>query len=538
MVQFRFFILIVISLNIFQWTIAQKKTSSTKSSTISYPSTTSTSMTIDPFVGGKVGNPGAKIRLSEISIDAVHAWAMEMINRALQKAAIDDFTIHVGAGILTIKSPHIVDAKFAAVEKQMVPPNRIRSRLFNGKFEATGVWQFKANADARWFLSRSMVSGNYHAKVPNGELVMINQLRNADGKPTVMSVETKANFSQYQVDIQGAGNLTTIENCDDPVCSKIRAYYEEAVAAVAKTFIKEVINRKLATFPAKIDIQDDLKLDYSLLFNEPKVTDSDIHGGLEGRVCLRGLNGVPFYPTDLKWTDKKRMVTVEMADYTFNTLLFQTHARQYRFSAVDLLGNSPSTANLLHLNCKAQQQPCLGSVFENTTFDQYPSNATGDLVFKTSGPRPMGVAVRSGQSGSLDGGKGVLEIWIPTLGQEQRYVSSKKKLFSRADVRLMRGDFVPKLQANNITGSVKVSVLELAQSMPQGRMVGDQWLNKLASFAQPILTDMFNAFLRSYAQFPLPMLNGFDCASPEFVVYPRSMQIDCDVRSGGTTGQS
>jgi hypothetical protein len=44
---------------------------------------------------------------------------------------------------------------------------------------------------------------------------------------------------------------------------------------------------------------------------------------------------------------------------------------------------------------------------------------------------------------------------------------------------------------------------------------------------------MFSAFLERYAQFPLPLLDGFKCMSPDFMINRRSMQVDCDFASKG-----
>jgi len=94
----------------------------------------------------------------------------------------------------------------------------------------------------------------------------------------------------------------------------------------------------------------------------------------------------------------------------------------------------------------------------------------------------------------------------------------------------MIGEFTPKLNKNNITGSVKINELVLSQSATY-RSIDNDWLVKLQEFAKPLLTDMFNAFLERYAQFPIPMLDGFECMDPKLSIMVRSMQVSCDVRA-------
>jgi hypothetical protein len=293
------------------------------------------------------------------------------------------------------------------------------------------------------------------------------------------------------------------------------------------------------------------------------------------------------------------MLMFELSDYAFNTLLHQPHAQGYKYSAAELLSNSPSINESLLLNCsmpvtkrrsnfrKADRtggqragagrsttttDSCLGSILSNiSNFDEQQLGTLGDigdLVFKSTSPAPTIVVskspTRTRSSTSItkriranknnkclyyshyegccecdgdcygfccdcygyrhfDGSNGVLEIYGQAVGQQQG------KLLAKADIKSMVGEFTPKLNKNNITGTVQITNLELSQSAT--RSIDNDWLVKLEEFAKPLLTDMFNAFLERYAQFPIPLLDGFECASPELSIMARSMQVSCDVRS-------
>src|SRR5262245_6758297 len=99
-----------------------KKSTTTKSTTSKstpyssstpIPSTSSpVSQWSDPLGGGKYGNPGARLTLSSKSIDAVHNFAAKNISESIKSVQISEFTLPIGTGQLTIKSPQIVDSKF------------------------------------------------------------------------------------------------------------------------------------------------------------------------------------------------------------------------------------------------------------------------------------------------------------------------------------------------------------------------------------------------------------------------------------------
>jgi hypothetical protein len=394
------------------------------------------------------------------------------------------------------------------------------------------------------------MTGGYRATIVNADLNTTNQLtRSSDAKPTAQTIDCKSYLGQFRIDIDGAGNLTTIETCDDPICNTIRGFFEEAVCTIVRTIVKEVINAKLATFPSRVTVfGENNKLDYGLLSNEPKVADSHIQCGLEGKAIWRNSNNVPFSPNPLNFVEKNRMLTFELSDYTFNTLLHQAHS-QGRFSTAESLSHSSSIQQQMALNCNTAPPPvetrkryrmkakalsvrmsqCLGSLFENVTaVEQYSSNVTGDLVYKSNRGAPS-VFVHSAERGFFDGSNGVLEVYGPAVGRHEQ-----RKLLGRAEVRVLRGEFKPNFINKNFTGAINITSLQLEKASfgsTQSRAISEDWLIKLTQFATPILTEMFNAFFNRLAQFPIPLLDGFECTSPEFLVSARTMQVDCDIRA-------
>lgn len=82
---------------------------------------------------------------------------------------------------------------------------------------------------------------------------------------------------------------------------------------------------------------------------------------------------------------------------------------------------------------------------------------------------------------------------------------------------------------------MNMSDLQLTQASPppiQARMrsLPDPVLVKLANLATPIFNEMFNNFLDQFAQFPVPMVEGYECENAEFRWSQRTMQIDCNIR--------
>jgi len=493
----------------------------------------------NPYAGGKWGNPGANIHLSNKTIAAVHAHAAQKISEAIKNISLIEFNLPVGYGMLTIKPPLVTEAKFPDVESQLIKPNRIRSRLSGGRVVASGGWVYKP-----FGMNQQPMSGGYRSTIEDGELETTNQLgRTFDAKPMVQTVDCKANLSKFRVEIQGAGNLTTVDTCDNFICMRIRAFFEDAVCQILRTFVKDTINRQLATFPARVDVLNgNYRLDYGLLNNEPKVNDYYITVGLEGKFLWRGMGSAPFNPPEITWTNKNRMLSFELTDYTFNTLFHQAHSQGYRYSAADLLSSSPSIQDLLTLNCTSAHTPasrrlnkyrgtnrrsgpfCLGSLLEDfSNIGQFSNNDTGDLVYKSTQKAPA-VYVQSSGLSYFDGGVGNLVIYGPAMRRD-----GNRQLLVKLDVQMFRGEFTPKWNGANITGSIKITRLHVDKVQNQRRSMTEEWLKKFSQVVMPIMLDMFNTFLNTYAQFPIPLLANIKCTSPAFLISPRTMQVDCDL---------
>lgn len=87
----------------------------------------------------------------------------------------------------------------------------------------------------------------------------------------------------------------------------------------------------------------------------------------------------------------------------------------------------------------------------------------------------------------------------------------------------------------SITGSVNITDLQLSPAAPapilaRTRQLFDSTISKLSQLSVPVLTEMFNAFFSQYAQFPIPLVDGYACQSPELRWFQRTMQVDTDVR--------
>jgi len=113
--------------------------------------------------------------------------------------------------------------------------------------------------------------------------------------------------------------------------------------------------------------------------------------------------------------------------------------------------------------------------------------------------------------------------------------SRPPKVMFRADVRKLNGQFLPKLNGTNVTAQVEIEELELSQQSSSIRVsarsqLSDASLVKLSKLVKPILNAMFNTFLEKFAQFPVPLIEGYECASPALRWLNRTMQIDCDIR--------
>jgi hypothetical protein len=240
------------------------------------------------------------------------------------------------------------------------------------------------------------------------------------------------------------------------------------------------------------------------------------------------------------------MASFEFSDYMFNSVFYQAYSQRFQYSAADLLSNSTKIHAQLALNCTAKsttgsrrklrvvvtpdggvKSTCIGSIFENNndstgTDQQFHVNATSDLIYRSDSRAPSIIVVSKGHA-YFDASNSVLEILGPIDGQDH-----KRRSLGRAEIRVLRGDFVPKFDGTNVTGSIEITNLEFGQSTFNG-----QSRKKLIEFARPLLTEMFSAFLERYAQFPLPLLDGFKCMSPDFMINRRSMQVDCDFASKG-----
>jgi len=652
-------ILLAIAISVLH-SINGQKTSTT---TTPKPTTTTAPKWTDPHTGGKSGNPGANIRLSSKALDQVHGFVAEQVANRIQSMNMTDFDVSLGSAKLYVKSIRFSESKFGKYEHQLVPStNRVKTKFSECNFVIDGDWQYKPSK--RYRITTNEMNGTFKATVVNAEMESVVKLsKGNENKPMVEVSECKATIGIYKVDIKGAGELTVVEKCDssyDSTCKDIRKRVEDEICKEFRSFMKDVINTRLATFPALVEISKDYKINYGLLTNQPKVTNNDIQAGLEGKAVWYGQSSVPFNPQPLDFDNRTGVVMFELGDYAFNTLLHQVHAQGHKYSAADLLSNSPSINDSLLLNCSmpatgqtvrkanrhqsklewnfggfSTSRACLGSILLNiSNFDQQQLGAlgdVGDLVFKstTRAPsiivskpktrsrsiktnKPIGVKYgggggqygggnygggnQGGYGGQYGGGNpgygsgggspygggnqggyggsggyggygggcayyndygdcctnngyccyeyqgyqecgwwgrafdisnGVLEIYGSASGQQQQ-----RKLLAKAEIKSMQGEFEPKLNKANITGSIKITKLELTQSASRSRSVGVDWLLLLQEFALPLLTEMFNSFFKKYAQFPIPMLDGFECVKPELSIMSRTMQITCgDVQS-------
>jgi hypothetical protein len=522
---------------------------------------------IDATQGGKSGSPGAQIRFSTTALDTIYTHSLTKIAESIKSMFIPDVIVPIGGGMLTIKNTKINEASFEKFERQSVPPNRLRSRFSGGRITSVGQWAYKPMGQ-----TRTIAQGLFRTVIYNAELSTTTSFsRTWDEKPSVQTSECKANLGQFRVEIEGFGdNTTTIDQCNNLLCSRIRAYFEDSVCNTARNYIKETIGQKLSTFPVKTNLGctgNRYVLNYGLLNGEPKVNENFIQAYLEAEV-QRGTTSAPFYPNELKSTEfTQRMISFPCSDFAFNSLFHHAHQQQHRFSAHELLPTMSTLRNLLKFNCQQQTNPveqrrtkggyrlqsvenqkqsCLGSIFDNTTIGQYPTDATGDLVFKSQ--RPLQVMVRRspqqhwfGQSNSNNNNAnnpparsgsaannvgGSIEAYGP-VGAD-----GKRELLVKADVQKLFGEFNPKMSGCNITGSVNVSSLQLTQSSQQlrHRSLDDPVLSQLSQLSMPILAEMFNIFLQEFAQFPLPLLDGYECVNPELMYDDRTIQMDADVR--------
>jgi len=111
-----------------------------------------------------------------------------MIARAIQSMIVPDVIIPIGGGMLTIRSTRVTQAKISCFERQLLPPNRIQSRLSGHRLHAIGQWQYKPFNGAR-----QMASAFFRTAVYNATLNFTNQLgRTWDAKPMVQTTECKA----------------------------------------------------------------------------------------------------------------------------------------------------------------------------------------------------------------------------------------------------------------------------------------------------------------------------------------------------------
>jgi hypothetical protein len=321
--------------------LAQKTT--TTPSTLT-PMTT-TPGRIDPFITGKWGNRGSNAHMCGKSLDAIHQHVAGMLSKALEALSVLDFSVNLGTGTLTIKPPRVTEAGYARADYDLLPPKRIRSSFRDGRLVAKGVWQFKP-------VVGNLIGGTYIATVKDMELNATNQLgRTGDGKPIMQTIECKSHVGQYRIEIQGATDIKVVENCNWDVCHRVRKYFEDAICKLFDRFVKEVVNRELQSYPNKVTVYSELhKVDYSIMNNEPIVTDECIEFGMEGKYIWRGSSNVNFNPTAMQWVNRNRMLSFELSDYTFNTLLHQAHAQGHKFSAADLIETSPNFDQWLSLN--------------------------------------------------------------------------------------------------------------------------------------------------------------------------------------------
>jgi len=542
----------LISVIVLTLTAINAQSTSTTSTPFTSTITTAVPDTYDASVGGKVGSPGAQLRFSTKALDAIYSHALEMITKALKSMVIPDVIVPIGGGMLTIKSVRVTEAKIPTVDRQLMPPNRIRSRLSGGRIVSIGEWQYKPMGGAR-----SIAQGIFRTVIVNASMNLTNQLSKSwDNKPTVQTNECKAYLGDFRVEIEGFGdNTTVIDHCDNLLCQRIRSYFEDAVCNTARQYIKDTINQKLLTFPSRIPLGSTgnrYVLDYGLLNGEPKVTEQYIQAYLQGEVLSRNVVSAPFHANELSTLDdRQKMISFPLSDYAFNTLFHHAHAQQFRFSAADMLNSSNAIKDLLKLNCSGAGNSnirrfkagvlissslgvdtsrgsfCLGTVFDNVTNMQFPVNAYGDLVFKSQ--RPLAVFVRQPQKSYFGATSGTIEAFGPA-GSD-----GKRELLGRAEIELLRGDFFPALDGCNITGSINITDVQLTQASPAPvqariRSIADETLIKLAKLSAPILKQMFNSFLDDYAQFPVPLVDGYECASAELRWTQRTMQVDCDVR--------
>jgi len=466
---------------------------------------------LDPWQGGKFGNPGARLRISEIALDYANRLANEKITDIIKSLRAPDARI----GDLTIYGLKVVDFETPDYYRKLMKPNFVQWGFRQGQLSTqSGFSQIIRRPP---FVNGQLTVDNITGivTIASGSTSMdtsSTMVRDVEGRPSISSMTCDAKLGLLNVTF--SGNLLSMPTyIQDLIVRQIQSVFEMLICSTARSLVMTAVNAELKTFPSKVPLDGSgLILDYSLLDN-PRVTNDNeaIEGLLKGAVYIRDQPVYPFYPPNvwLNVTDNSTMIEFHLTSYLLNTLFYEAHQKKLlRFFATPQL-MSPSSAKMLQLSCLPEQL-CIGNIFGNSSSFGPQSYVTLSMQ-TTDSPKAM-FNLHEG----FWLGKGVVRMDVVDESK------NSTKLLS-ADASCVFGSLNPRLYKNILFATTNITRVKLDKVESPLETLSDYDVAELERIVAIVLEELINGFFSR--GFPIPLVDGVSMVQPSVQVLPGSIFV-------------
>jgi len=468
-------------------------------------------LVLHDFAAGQE-QPGLKLRVTRLGLDYANQVGAGILNQEIRNLHIPD----IDEGDIKARQIRITSFGPPAYTYGLSPSSGL-SWGFNGasinmeaKVQGTKRIVFKITKTFDVKLSASGVNIQLSAKFG----------RQPTGQPNIASAGCQVSIAKLDLHISG-GILGWIVNLfRQKIANKLKSEAESKLCEVARNFLLNSANAKLATFPVRVELGKYFDLDYGLTA-DPTTTAEYLEIAVKGRISLRGSTAVsPYSPTPLaSSTPENKMMFLWFSDKIVNDLGY--FAKISNLTTMTLTKTDEEVGSYLKLHC-ASGTICVGSVIPDLIKIFPPNTDAADLYLTTTTP-PF---LRFGADGSATlSVNGTMELYAIAPDTKQKVSAVVAEISIVTSVAIT-------VQNMKLVGQAKIPQLKVRVLSSKLGPASTQMLEKvLPSLGTPVLEKVINKRLAT--GIPIPVTKGVELIGPQIRILDHTVQVETDVKYSG-----
>lgn len=522
--------------------------------------------------GGKAGNPGFKIRVTQAAADYIEALAQKALKDQFPRIRIKDVRANIHNGDVYLTNMKVT--KFKPPEKHSVTleaPDQVRWSTSDADISLHGDF----NNHQQVLLSKVPTFGDFDADARGVDFTISFALsKSDDGGLSVKSRQCTASVRSLTANVHmrltslGAAVAGLYKNS---VVEQMKPLVAAEMCQEARRFIDVELNKQLGTMskklplnqtdynlrkalrddrPNRVTVDDDeddgsaskekvlssastpknrtsgfrrlatnlgknMVLDYSHI-KDPIVTSRYVEAVNRGEISYEGQGGTPFYPTELREPTPlptNRMLYLVASDFVLNSLFW--HA--YKHGLLTFRANkdrNPDQASLLRTSCDDDVFGiCLGSIVPEVS-KSYP-NSDAELVFQAV-KAPAVYFQRDGK----------VKLVAPCFVTAYAKKNGDLKEMLTSDV-YVESQMRVWIDESNLKGNGTITKFDMTMRNNNLKDFTQEKLNDFAGVARGMFQDLANTELLK--GIPLPTVQGASLVKPILRVFERTVRVETDI---------